>query len=823
MTKSVIQIDADASVGQLVTSILGPKGYEMEMLSSGRAAIDRIKEKAFDICMVGDQCDDIDGIGFLVQLRKANNKIKVVMITKTWPASELYERLTKDLKVDLVAIRPLKASIFGAQVDSLLETGAQPKKAQLTAEELHFEALQALKSKYIIVLPERIKKLTEAYDAARAERKESPYMIEAIRLAHNLKGTSGSCGLIELSEASAHLESALKAMNASGLYDNDTSWDEVQNFLDYVVQVANVISSNTGSEAAEIGSKLKELGSNMRMPAEKDESAMYPGGVYVEPGNSASKKSANPFLLDGVTIDEAAAKALGKPINKSIIEEDKPLGAPARSSISGVNSGATSSGVIGTTCGDTETGSGAPPRTVPKTTGLIIEDDINERLLPLAEDPTSIRVLIMSSEEVPVIERQADGLPVKIIPVSTMEDALSTAKTLALDAVLIDIDQEAPAPGISLARTIRGLPGNENLPVAFVSTQIEPSNPVDSAHAGASLFLEKPVKQKMLINSVDYLLSIRTGGRPRILIIDDDEDFVRLVGAILGKEGMIVKGLTVPENIAEHILSFAPDIVLLDVMMPGISGYQVCQQLREQPQWQDLPVLFLTAQTGLSARLAAFEAGGDDYLPKPVAPAELLMRVKVRLERARMLKERSDKDVLTGLMIRRAFMEQTQALFSESRNNNLRFCICLLDIDHFKKVNDTYGHLAGDRVLTHFGALIRKRFRVEDLRGRWGGEEFIVAFRHIEKKTAQGALERCLEELKQHVFEGDNGQKFSVSFSAGLVSYPEDGDNPQTLIKFADECLYEAKRNGRSQVVARSPGTGERTENGDASSHDSAH
>lgn len=804
MTKTVIQIDADGSVGQLVKSILGPKGYEMEMLSSGRAAIDRIKETSFDICMVGDQCDDIDGIGFLVQLRKANNKIKVVMVTKTWPASELYERLTKDLKVDLVAIRPLKASIFGAQVDSLLETGAQPKKAQLTAEELHFEALQALKSKYIIVLPERIKKLTEAYDAARAERKESPYMVEAIRLAHNLKGTSGSCGLIELSEASAHLESALKAMNASGLYENETSWDEVQNFLDYVVQVANVISSNTGSEAAEIGGKLRELGANIKPAAEKDEGAMYPGGVYVEPGNSALKKSVNPFLLDGVSIDEAAAKALGKPVNRSIIADDQPLGMSARAS----------------TAGDRP--AQAPPA-VPKTSGLIIEEDINERLLPLTEDPTSIRVLIMSSEEVPVMERQADGLPVKIIPVSTMEDALSTAKTLALDAVLIDIDQGTPAPGISLARTIRGLPGNENLPVAFVSTQTEPSNPVESAHAGASLFLEKPVKQKMLINAVDYLLSIRTGGRPRILIIDDDEDFVRLVGAILGKEGMIVKGLTVPENIAEHILSFAPDIVLLDVMMPGISGYQVCQQLREQPQWQDLPVLFLTAQTGLSARLAAFEAGGDDYLPKPVAPAELLMRVKVRLERARMLKERSDKDVLTGLMIRRAFMEQTQALFSESRNNNLRFCICLLDIDHFKKVNDTYGHLAGDRVLTHFGALIRKRFRVEDLRGRWGGEEFIVAFRHIEKKTAQGALERCLDELKQHVFEGDNGQKFSVSFSAGLVSYPEDGDNPQTLIKFADECLYEAKRNGRSQVVARDASKVENGENAKGNEHEGAH
>ncbi len=757
MSKNVLQIDADNSVGQLLTSILGPKGYEIEMCSSGKTALDKLKEKTFDIAIVGDQLEDLDGIGFLIQLRKANSKIKVVLVTKVWPASELYERLTKDLKVDLVAIRPLKASIFGAQVDSLLESGKEPPKAKMSAEDLHFEALQALKSKYIIVLPERIKKLTESFDAARAEKTDSPYLTEAIRLAHNLKGTSGSCGLIELSEASAHLESALKAVSASGLFDNETSWDEVHNFLDYVVQVANVIASSKDSEAVEVSSKLRSVAQSGPPAREPEVELRGAAGIYIDTG----KPAVSPFLIDD-PVGKAFTQTHGKPSN--------PVS-----------------------------------NTVPD--DILIGDGVmNEKLLPLSEDATSIRVMIMSQEEIPQMERQANGLPVQIIPCTNSVDAETIAHRLALDAVLIDIDNDTPATGISLARSIRGLPGNESLPIAFVSTSSKPTNPIETAHAGASLFLEKPVKQQMLSNAVDYLLSVRTGGRPRILIIDDDEDFARMVGAILGKEGMIVKALCVPENVVEHITNFAPDVVLLDVMMPGISGYQICQQMREQPQWADLPVLFLTAQTGLSARLAAFEAGGDDYLPKPVAPAELLMRVKVRLERARMLRERADKDVLTGLMIRRAFMEQLQALMSESKNNNLRFSLCLLDIDHFKKVNDTYGHLAGDRVLTDFGALIRRTFRVEDLRGRWGGEEFIVAFRHIEKATARGALERCLEEMKTHVFEGDNGEKFSVSFSAGLVTFPEDGDVAQNLIKLADECLYEAKRRGRSQVVAHDSG-----------------
>ncbi len=769
MSKTIIQIEHDATVGQLVSSILTPKGYEIELQSSGQKALELLKQKTFDIAIVGDQLDDLDGIGFIVQFRKHFAKQKLVFVTKTWPPSELYERLTKDLKVDLVAIRPLKASIFGVQIDSLLGE-AKPKGAStLSPEQLHFEAMQALRSKYIIVLPERIKKLTEAFDAAREQRQQPRYLEDAIRLAHNLKGTSGSCGLIELSEASAHLESALKAILASGLVENETSWDEIQNFLDYVVQVANVVASS--SEVLETSTKLKDLAEQQKFDL-VDDPELAGSTVYSADAGSAKQMQINANRLPASTtqLAESSNSTAGEVEASRVPKHLAPV-------------------VVS-------------PQTVTMDTGLLAGSSIASRLLPVSDDATSVRVLIVSSEALPAIERRVDGLPVQLIGTSSQEEAVIMAKALALDAALIDISMESPSPGITLARTLRTLPGNESLPVAFVSTSSQPSS-AETAHAGASLFLEKPIKQQMLANAVDYLLSVRSGGRPRILIIDDDEDFVKVIGSILGKEGMIVKAVLIPENVPETVAQFAPDVVLLDVMMPGISGYQICQQIRERSQFQDLPILFLTAQTGLSARLAAFEAGGDDYLPKPVAPAELLMRVKVRLERARLLRERADKDVLTGLMIRRAFMEQLSGLLSESKTNNLRFSLCLLDIDHFKHVNDNYGHLSGDRVLAYFGQLIRRRFRVEDLRGRWGGEEFIVAFRHIDKQTAKGALERCLDELKGQIFEGDNGEIFSVSFSGGLVSFPEDGESPQTLIKLADECLYEAKHRGRSQVVAR--------------------
>jgi diguanylate cyclase (GGDEF)-like protein len=129
----------------------------------------------------------------------------------------------------------------------------------------------------------------------------------------------------------------------------------------------------------------------------------------------------------------------------------------------------------------------------------------------------------------------------------------------------------------------------------------------------------------------------------------------------------------------------------------------------------------------------------------------------------------------------------------------------LLDVDHFKKVNDTYGHLAGDRVLAGLGQLLARRFRVDDLRGRWGGEEFILAFRREYKETMHGAISRVLEEFAAMIFAGDAGEEFNVSFSGGMASYPEDGESVYDLLQTADKRLYEAKKAGRRRIVRDDP------------------
>jgi diguanylate cyclase (GGDEF)-like protein len=251
----------------------------------------------------------------------------------------------------------------------------------------------------------------------------------------------------------------------------------------------------------------------------------------------------------------------------------------------------------------------------------------------------------------------------------------------------------------------------------------------------------------------------------------------------------------------EVLSAFEPDLLLLDVQMPRITGYDVCRAVRAAARWRTLPILFLTATDAVPARVAAFRAGANDFLAKPCVQEELLARVRTHLSHARLLRERADVDSLSGLYLRAPFIAHAEARLSEARRNVGTMCVALLDLDHFKIVNDTRGHAVGDRVIRLFGRLLRERFRSEDLRGRWGGEEFVLAFPGQSAAAVGSIIRRCLAELAREPILDDNGDTFHQTFSAGVACFPHDGEGLHALLQRADRRLYLAKEQGRARVV----------------------
>ena len=419
----------------------------------------------------------------------------------------------------------------------------------------------------------------------------------------------------------------------------------------------------------------------------------------------------------------------------------------------------------------------------------------------IAASSQSVNLLVIGEERDMLMEIYdlAERNHIHVIPACTRVEALAEISTSEIAGVIVSQDMQNLDP-VGLVADMRAMEGRENLHVAFMSAVDSVDRRVAAASAGAMMFLEIPLNEEAIIEVAREFSALTDKINARVLIVDDDPFFRKHISNLLVSEHLEVQELDEPQRILDTLEVTNPDILLLDVQMPEISGFDVCRMIRSVPSWRNLPVLFLTGESDVKVRIECFNVGGDDYIQKPVIKEELLARINVRLERIRLFRERADKDPLTRLFNRRAFMEEVTVKMKEGVHFNRPLSLCIVDLDHFKHVNDTYGHLAGDRVLQSMGKLLLSRFRNTDVRGRWGGEEFAVAFYNEESGQARRLLYEALKALRKMTFTGDGGETFKVTFSAGVATYPSDAREFDALFRIADECLYRAKENGRNQI-----------------------
>jgi len=211
----------------------------------------------------------------------------------------------------------------------------------------------------------------------------------------------------------------------------------------------------------------------------------------------------------------------------------------------------------------------------------------------------------------------------------------------------------------------------------------------------------------------------------------------------------------------------------------------LCQSVRADMRWSGLPILFLTAHTDADTMQQVFAAGGDDYVSKPIVGPELVTRILNRLERSRLLRNLVETDALTGVAnYRKSSQELTQLLDLCDRHQQ-PLCFAVLNLDHFKQVNEWYGHASGDAVLTCLGELLRRHFQSDDVVGRWGGAEFIVGMYGITRSDGVKRLAEVLKALHQQKFTAFDGTQFQVTLSAAAIQYPQDGINLAALYKAA--------------------------------------
>ena len=290
----------------------------------------------------------------------------------------------------------------------------------------------------------------------------------------------------------------------------------------------------------------------------------------------------------------------------------------------------------------------------------------------------------------------------------------------------------------------------------------------------------------------------------KVLIVDDDPAILTLLEGLLQGWGFRLQLLSDSQQFWETMEQFDPDIVLLDVEMPQVSGFDLCQQLRDQPRWSELPVLCLSAHTEAEVIQRVFSIGADDYIRKPIIAAELIARVVSWLERARDRKLKAEVDPLTGVSNRQKSTQEMTRLLGLAKRYEQPFCLAVIDIDQFKRINDRFDHAVGDRILRQLGACLRSAFRPEDVIGRWGGEEFVVGLYGVAAAEGKQYLTRLLADW-QRIQTANGTTEPTVTFTTGLATYPTDIDpdgDLQSLHQAADKALQTAKVRSRQRILA---------------------
>ncbi len=428
------------------------------------------------------------------------------------------------------------------------------------------------------------------------------------------------------------------------------------------------------------------------------------------------------------------------------------------------------------------------------------------RALPLdrAAGERAGQVLVVSAdpevhrELVPLLE--VEGFAVQ--EEATLADARERLAgrlpaAMILDALLPD------GSGLGLVKLVRAGRGGEAPAIVVTSPRSGFLDKVDAVTSGADGYFEKPVDWKALVRRLQQVLDAGQAAPTTLLSVEDDPDQGDYLRAVLESAGHRVVICAQPSQFEVLLHEHQPDLVLMDVLLPGVTGYDLVRTLRQDERWLTVPVIFLTTEGQLESRWRSTRVGGDDHLVKPVPPALLLSSVATHIGRARFLRQLLSLDGLTRLRTHSAFCEAAQAAVHRHADAPDRSVAwVMIDVDHFKSVNDRFGHPVGDRVLASLAALLRRPLRSSSgLAGRYGGEEFGLLVEDLPGAQVVLLVERLLAEFGATTHLAADGTPFTVTFSAGVAMLAR-GMTLDAWKTAADEALYAAKAAGRNRVMA---------------------
>ena len=316
--------------------------------------------------------------------------------------------------------------------------------------------------------------------------------------------------------------------------------------------------------------------------------------------------------------------------------------------------------------------------------------------------------------------------------------------------------------------------------------------------AGIDITVPSDEQVGTVLTRILDLVPTREQEKYRVLVVEDSRVAAAMIARTLREHNIDSLVVNDPGGLLDVLSSYRPDLVLMDMYMPRFNGVEATRVLRQVAGYQALPIVYLSSESDIGMQVEALRLGGDQFLTKPFNPVVLAAVVRTKIERYREALRSTRTDGLTGLFNHTASKARLKALL-ETLPEHGNLCLAMIDIDHFKAVNDTYGHPVGDQVIRDLAWLLKGRLRATDLIGRYGGEEFILALPEASPEMAHAVIERIRRDFAALPHTHAEGTLYST-FSAGMACSLH-FDGAAALTEAADSALLEAKRKGRNRIV----------------------
>jgi len=411
------------------------------------------------------------------------------------------------------------------------------------------------------------------------------------------------------------------------------------------------------------------------------------------------------------------------------------------------------------------------------------------------------KVLVFDKYEEEAIEiaSMLEDLKYTAKQITNIKELPAIMESFAPDVVILDIDEYIQEKNSQYAIQLKQAITDKSVELVFISEYDSIDRRIMAVREGSFAYLPKPLNANLVREIFHIMLPCPNEEKFKILIVDDDEIMTAICTKILEANNFKVKTINSPGAIFSTLNTFEPDVIVLDMYMPIYSGGEIAMMIRQHHMFMTIPIVFISGEEDLNIQLNTRAMGADDYLKKPFKAEHLIFSIIYRARRYRYVKSLISKDGLTGLQLFNKIKGNLNKIMRDCLHKKQSFCCCILDIDHFKKVNDNHGHLFGDKVIRSLSETINSFLRDADICARYGGEEFVIFFPNLVMEKAGDIIAAIKQSYNEIVFTASNEQ-FNSTFSAG-ISIASEQDDLNTLIKSADDNLYEAKNSGRNKIV----------------------